>query len=139
MSIGRSIRRGFDRAFSEIGLTLPEAELLAYVAEVEPRTQVQLAARFGTNRAVAGARIDKLEARGAIQRRAHPSDRRVWLVHITDQGRELLATINEIDETFRTKLRAGTTRQERQQVVAIVTRLQENLDAMSWPEPPSDS
>ncbi len=35
--------------------------------------------------------IDGLEARGLVARRAHPADRRVTLVHVTDTGREQLA------------------------------------------------
>lgn len=131
MSIGRNVRQGFDRALADVGLSLPVSQLLAYIAEVEPQTQVQLAQRFATNRAVTGARIDRLEARGAVQRRAHPTDRRVWLVHITDKGQELVETINEIDRGFRTQLRAGITRAERQQLAKIVIRMQENLDAMT--------
>jgi DNA-binding MarR family transcriptional regulator len=35
--------------------------------------------------------VDGLEARGLVARHAHPADRRVTLVHLTDAGRQQLA------------------------------------------------
>jgi DNA-binding MarR family transcriptional regulator len=127
MHAARSIRKAYDRMLEDVGLSLPEASLLAYLNEVEPQTQVQLANRLGSGRASTGARIDLLEGRGAIQRQPHPTDRRVWLVHITPVGRELVSTINELDRGLRQRLRAGISRQERQQLAAILVRIQRNL------------
>ncbi|MFY1621164.1 MarR family winged helix-turn-helix transcriptional regulator, partial [Micromonospora sp. WMMD736] len=68
MATARGIRKAYDRALADVGLSLPEASLLAYLAEIEPQTQTQLATRMGSGRAVMGDRIDSLEARGAVRR-----------------------------------------------------------------------
>lgn len=127
MATARSIRKAYDRILADVGLSLPEASLLAYLAEIDPQTQTQLARRLGSGRAVMGARIDTLEARGAVRRLPHPTDRRVWLVHITPAGEELVTTINELDHGLREQLRAGLTREDRQRLAAILVQIQHNL------------
>lgn len=52
---------------------------LAEVLEVEPITVARL--------------IDRLEARGMVERRADPMDRRCWRLHLTDASRPLMAEI----------------------------------------------
>lgn len=127
MSTARSIRKAYDRILTDVGLSLPEASLLAYLAEIEPQTQSRLAQLLGSGRAVMGARIDTLEARGAVKRLPHPTDRRVWLVHITPAGRELVTTINELDHGLREQLRTGLTREDRQRLAEILVQIQRNL------------
>jgi MarR family transcriptional regulator, transcriptional regulator for hemolysin len=127
MQTARAIRHAYDRALLDLGLTLPEASLLSYVAEVAPLTQTQLAQQLGTGRAATGARIDRLEAQKAVQRRPDPRDRRVWRVHITDVGRDLVSTIIAIDEDLRKQLRVGIDRNELQQLASVLVRLQQNL------------
>ncbi len=130
MSTARAVRKAYDRALGDLGLTLPEASLLAYIAESEPPTQTQLAERLGGGKAALGSRVDRLETMGAIQRRPHDSDRRVWLIHLTDKGSDYVDAINEIDRRLREQLRRGIGREERQQLAQTLTRLQANLVAM---------
>jgi MarR family transcriptional regulator, transcriptional regulator for hemolysin len=129
MATARAIRKAYDKALSDLSLTLPEASLLAYIAESDPQTQTQLADRLGIGKAALGARIDRLEQMDAIQRRPHPTDRRVWLVHLTENGSDYVAGINDIDRRLREELRRGISRQERQQLTRTLTRLQLNIDA----------
>lgn len=131
MATARGIRKAYDRILSDVGLSLPEASLLAYLDEIEPQPQTELARRLGSGRAVMGDRIDTLEARGAIQRQPHPTDRRVWLVHITEAGQQLVATINELDGGLRQQLRAGLSREDRQRLAAILVQIQRNLAAVA--------
>jgi MarR family transcriptional regulator, transcriptional regulator for hemolysin len=130
MATARAIRRAYDQALGDIGLTLPEASLLAYIAEIDPQTQTRLAERLAIGKAALGARIDRLEQMDAIQRRPHPTDRRVWLVHLTDNGSDYVASINDIDRRLREQLRRGISRQDRQQLAHTLTRLQLNIDAL---------
>jgi len=137
MATARAIRRVYDLALGDLGLTLPEASLLAFIAETEPQTQTQLANRLGNRKAALGARIDHLEQMDAIQRRPHRTDRRVWLVHLTDHGRELVDAVNDIDRQLRGQLRKGIGRAEREQLALTLNRLQLNVAAIQ-PQSTSD-
>ncbi|WP_369127635.1 MarR family winged helix-turn-helix transcriptional regulator [Mycolicibacter kumamotonensis] len=130
MATARAIRKVYDLALSDLGLSLPEASLLAFIADTEPQTQTQLATRLGNGKAALGARIDRLEQMDAIQRRPDDSDRRVWLVHLTERGREVVNAVNEIDRHVREQLRKGIGRTEREQLARTLTRLQQNVDVM---------
>jgi DNA-binding MarR family transcriptional regulator len=54
---------------------------LAEIIEVEPMTVARL--------------TDRLEARGLVERRADPRDRRIWRLHLTDLADPLLQDIEE--------------------------------------------
>jgi DNA-binding MarR family transcriptional regulator len=53
---------------------------LAEILEVEPITVARL--------------VDRLEARGMVERRGDPSDRRCWRLHLTDASRPLMGEID---------------------------------------------
>ena len=71
--------------------------------------------------------IDRLQARGLVERQPKPDDRRVWLVEITDAGTRLAAQVNDVDQVLRAELRNGLGREERQALAWVMTRLQQNL------------
>lgn len=128
----RKIRQVYDLALAELGITLPESTVLAYVAEIGSVTQTQIARALDSGRAATGLRIDKLERLGAVERLSNPTDRRVWMVGITAEGHEMVKQINEIDAKLRTHLRAGVAREDRHRVVDVLQQIQLNLD-----EPPA--
>ena len=53
-----------------------------------PITLREIARAAEADPPAATAGVDKLEARGLVQRTAHPGDNRRKLVHLTDAGRE---------------------------------------------------
>lgn len=130
MSAARAVRRAYDQRLAAIGLNLTEASVLAHLADGGALSQVEVARRIGTSRARVGAHIDGLEAKGALRRRPHPTDRRVWMVELTAHGRDLWEQSVQIDQALRRVLRAGTTAADRRQLDALLVRVQRNLEAM---------
>ncbi len=127
MATARAIRQSYDQRFNDLDLNLSEASVLAYVAEHGALSQTQIAKSLGLGRAATGALIDVLEDRALVQRQTDPDDRRVWLVEITIAGKELLEEVYVRDQILRKQLRNGITRQERQQLAAVLVRLGNNL------------
>ena len=127
MATARAIRQSYDQRFSDLDLNLSEASVLAYVAEHGALSQTQIAKSLGLGRAATGALIDALEGRALVQRQTDPDDRRVWLVEITIAGKELVEEVYVRDQILRKQLRNGITRQERQQLAAVLVRLGNNL------------
>lgn len=128
MSAARAVRRAYDQRLAAIGLNLTEASVLAHLAGAGPLSQVEVARRIGTSRARVGAHIDGLEAKGAVRRGPHPTDRRVWMVELTADGRALWEQSVAIDQAVRKVLRTGTTAADRRQLDALLVRIQRNLD-----------
>ena len=127
MATARAIRQSYDQRFNDLDLNLSEASVLAYVAEHGALSQTQIAKSLGLGRAATGALIDVLEDRALVQRQTNPDDRRVWLVEITIAGKELVEEVYVRDQILRKQLRNGITRQERQQLAAVLVRLGNNL------------
>lgn len=127
MATARAIRQAYDRCYSDLGLNLSDASLLAFVEEFGPLTQTHLAQRLGLGRAATGSVIDSLEKLGHVERRPDPGDRRVWLVTATASGKELVGEINERDRILRSRLRVGISRQERHELADLLVRLGGNL------------
>ena len=127
MATARAIRQSYDQRFNDLDLNLSEASVLAYVAEHGALSQTQIAKSLGLGRAATGALIDVLEDRDLVQRETDPDDRRVWLVEITIAGKELVEEVYIRDQIVRKQLRTGITRQERQQLAAVLVRLGNNL------------
>jgi DNA-binding MarR family transcriptional regulator len=87
----RRIRTSADAALRQSGLSLSSYKLMraledsdqsmrevSEILQVSPRTVTDM--------------IDGLEARGLVARRAHPADRRITLLHLTEDGQRQLAT-----------------------------------------------
>jgi DNA-binding MarR family transcriptional regulator len=127
MATARLVRIAYDTRLDPLDLNLTQASLLGYVAEFGSTTQTDLADRLGIGRAAIGSVIDQLQLRNLVERRPRPDDRRVWLVTITDDGRQLADRIAEVDRELRAELRHGLGREERQALAWVMTRLQQNL------------
>ena len=69
------------------GLSHHELALLEHVME-QPMGPSELASRLGVTTAAASGIVDRLAARGHVERQPHPTDRRRTVVATTDSGRE---------------------------------------------------
>jgi DNA-binding MarR family transcriptional regulator len=127
MATARAIRRAYEIRFADLDLNLSQASLLAFLFESGPISQTQLAARLGMGRAAAGLVVNALEERRLVERRTNPEDRRAWLIALRPEGVEMTQPIFEIDEVLRSELRVGISRPERQELAALLLRLQGNL------------
>ena len=86
---------------------------MAAICEVEPITVARL--------------IDRLEARGLVERRADPSDRRIRRLHLLPAAKPILETINEARESMNTRITAGLDEKTRNTLIDALLVLKENL------------
>ena len=121
------LRALYDNRFGEIDLNLNLASLLCYLGDFGPVSQTRAADHLRQGRAVTGTHIDRLESSGLLERLPDPDDRRVWLVQLTDAGRQAASEATAIDVVIREELRAGISREERQALANVIVRLQQNI------------
>ena len=79
------------RHLGEIGLTPNDARTLQSVSLQPGRTMGSLAEEWRCDASTATWIVDRLEAKGLVQRRPHPTDRRARLVVLTAKGARLKA------------------------------------------------
>ena len=74
----------------EWGVTPVQYGALSAVSRRPGVDQRTLARLIGYDTSTIGSVIDRLQARELVVRRSSPTDRRVWLLYPTDEGRSLL-------------------------------------------------
>jgi DNA-binding MarR family transcriptional regulator len=75
-----------NRYIGEIGLTPNDARALQSLSQKSGRTMGSLAEEWKCDASTATWIVDRLEAKGLVQRQPHPTDRRVKLVVMTPLG-----------------------------------------------------
>jgi len=76
-------------------VSFPQYFLLAHIAGVNGLSMSEIAERMSHSTAAATGLVDRLENLGYVRRGPSPEDRRKVLVHITQKGQQLVATIRE--------------------------------------------
>lgn len=79
--------RDYEAAASAVDLTAVQAKVL--VALEQPLPMHQIAVKLGSERSNVTGIIDRLQARGLVERRPDEQDRRVKNIVATEAGREL--------------------------------------------------
>jgi len=87
-----------ERELAQAGIGQAEAHVLARLGAGEATSPGELHRLFGHKRSTITSVLDRLEARGLIERRLSPGDRRSLIVSLTDSGRVAAATVTAVVE-----------------------------------------
>jgi MarR family transcriptional regulator, transcriptional regulator for hemolysin len=131
MTAGRAVRGAFDARYSHLQLSMTEGALLATIRRFGPLTQRELAELLYIGRAAAGQFVDRLEARGLVQRQADPDDRRVWIVAATKRGKPISDEAFDIYFKTAADLRQGLTDAESEQLITLLLAVQANAEEIA--------
>ena len=85
LALSERMRRHYADRVAEFDLTPTQAHLLRELAS-GPRAMGELAGRLACDASNVTGLTDRLEARGLVQRRAAPGDRRVKVLALTEEG-----------------------------------------------------
>lgn len=88
-----SLGAPLDRRLDEEGLTTTQFGVLEAVFHLGPMCQRALGEKLLTSGGNVTTVVDNLERRGLVQRVRSEEDRRFVSVHLTDDGRELIARV----------------------------------------------
>ena len=86
----RSIRRAFDQRAATMGVTRPQWRVLARLKRESGLRQVELAERLDMEPITLCRIVDRLEEAGLVKRKPDPSDRRAWLLELTQKAAPVL-------------------------------------------------
>lgn len=73
----------------ELGLSIPQFDLLSTLTEQEGISQSDLAERLYVTKGNVSGLVDRLVQAGLVERRAIAGDRRSYAMHLTPEGRRL--------------------------------------------------
>ena len=101
--------------------------MLAYLSQNEGINQSGLAEFLDVEPITLGRIIDKLESFELIERRPHPSDRRIWLLYLTAAALPKLTLLRELGDRTRQEALAGVSEADREHLMMTLKTLKSNL------------
>ncbi|MFJ9628188.1 MarR family winged helix-turn-helix transcriptional regulator [Streptomyces sp. NPDC101175] len=113
----------YEAAAGDHSLTGAQARLLSLLS-LEPLPMRKLAQKLKCEPSNVTGIVDRLEARGLVERRPDPADRRVKLAATTDEGRRVARSLRESLRFAREPL-AGLSDDERSTLRGLLRRMLE--------------
>ncbi|MGP4049534.1 MarR family winged helix-turn-helix transcriptional regulator [Streptomyces sp. 2A115] len=111
----------YEEAAAEHALTGAQARLLSLLS-LEPLPMRRLAQKLKCEPSNVTGIVDRLEARGLVERRPDPTDRRIKLAAATEEGRRVARSLRESLHFAREPL-AGLSREERLSLRGLLLRM----------------
>lgn len=123
----RLLRKRFEQRARNLGLTRAQWQALAFLSKCEGTHQGGLADLLELEPITLVRILDKLEAQGLIERRSHPTDRRIRLLYLTAEARPLLGDMRAIGEATRGEAMVTLSQADRETLFRILTAMKSNL------------
>ena len=125
--VARLMRKRFEQNARDLGLTRSQCQVLAHLARHQGIQQGGLAEILEVEPITLTRLLDRLEAQGLVERRAHASDRRIRLLYLTARAHPLLSDIFTIGAATRAEALEGVPEAEREHLFAILSAMKANL------------
>lgn len=122
------MKNNLARALKPYNVTHEQWPLLKWLWEQDGISQKVLSEKSLKDQPTTTRILDKLERRGLICRQADPKDRRVSLIYLTPEGREIRDPLIELAHQALEQALAGLSEQERTQLKNLLNRISDNLD-----------
>jgi DNA-binding MarR family transcriptional regulator len=124
---GYAVARRFRKVLAPVGLEPREFALLRAVSVNEGSSQQAIGERLQIPASRMVAFVDALEARGLLERRRNPADRRARALHLTAEGRTLLGRAFVLALEHEHDLCAGLSEEERELLLELLARITDRL------------
>jgi MarR family transcriptional regulator, transcriptional regulator for hemolysin len=127
--VARLMRRRFERRARHTGLPITrlQAGALIRIARNEGSSQAKIAAMMDIEPIALVRALDRLVEEGLVERRPHPTDRRVWTLWLLPKGWRVVERILEINQENREDALAGLSPSAREVFLATLNHMKANL------------
>jgi DNA-binding MarR family transcriptional regulator len=127
--VSRLFSRNFELHCAEIGLTLAQCRVLGYLQRNEGISQARLAELTDSDPMTLGRLLARMEAGALVERRRDPSDGRAHCLYLGPKAAPLLDEIWRLSARTRSAAMRGLTAADRGQLLVLLQRVRDNLDA----------
>jgi len=127
--VARLLRKRFEQNARDTGLTRSQWQVLAYLDRNAGIQQGALAELIDVEPITIGRIVDKLQGCGLVERRPHPTDRRIWQLHLTEKAGPMLAEMRELGEVTRAEAFGAIPEAERARLLDLLETMKTNLVA----------
>ncbi len=123
--VGVYASRRFAQRIAALDLDPPLFRVLNVVDAAEGQSQQAIGEAIQAPASRMVAIVDELEQRGLVERRPHPSDRRIRALYLTGAGRRLLARGRKIAIEHEEELTRGLSAADRKRLIALLQKIVE--------------
>ena len=121
--VGAHAASQFATRLAALELMPPHAGILRILGAQPAITQQALAGALGTQPSRLVALVDELEARGLVERRENPDDRRRYDLHLTVAGRAMLEAVERVGREHQQAMLAALNEDEQRQLAGFLRRV----------------
>lgn len=125
--VARLLRTRFDQRARAKGMTRAQWVILYRVNANPGLSQNELASLLEVEPITVGRLVDRLEARGLVERRSDPADRRIRRLHLLPAAQPILDEISTTRDVLGDELLEGVAPEARAQMVEALLRMKNNL------------
>ena len=109
------------------GIVTSHGDIFYVLFRHDELTMQETADLIGKDKSTVTVLVDKLVKAGFIEKRQDEADRRVTFIRLTEEGQRLRPDFHEISVTLLARIYAGFTEQEKETLMSLLTRIQENI------------
>lgn len=125
--VSRLVRKRFDMRANAAGLTRAQWRVLARLRRREGINQRDLAEILEIENITLARHIDRLEAKGWVERRRDPSDRRAWNLYLNPKVQPVLDQMRKLSEITRLEALEGIPEVERERLIDTLLQIKGNM------------
>lgn len=132
--VARLMRKRFEQHAGSAGLSRSQWQVLSKLAKHEGIHQKALADLLEIQPITLGRLLDKMEGRDLIERRPHPTDRRLYLLFLKPAAQPFTTLMLNVVQQTREETLAGLSADEQKLLGDLLNRMRANLiDACGRP------
>jgi DNA-binding MarR family transcriptional regulator len=121
--LGAHAASQFAERLGVLELAPADAGILRLLRVASGLSQQKLSAKLQIHPSRLVAILDNLEKRGFVERRANPNDRRLYSIHLTKDGGEILEKIGRVAREHQDALLSALSSEERDGLSALLLRI----------------
>lgn len=125
--VARQMRHTFDIKARDLGVTRQQWRTLLFLSRSDGPTQTELADSLEVERISVGRMVDRLVDNGLVERRADPSDRRVWRLHLLPAAHDIVNKLTAISAELEAEVMDQIPPGKRDELVSILMQLRKGL------------
>lgn len=127
--VARLMRRDLDRRVKSLAPTQAQWRALAYLSRHEGINQAGLAELLEVRPITLARLVDRLEAAGWVERRADPTDRRVFRLFLAERAGPVIERMRALAEETRALALKGVSATAHEQLLDLLATMKANLAA----------
>lgn len=131
--VARLLRVDADKRARAQGMTRAQWGILIWLERQPGISQKELSELLEVEPITVARLIDRLEARGMVERRPDPRDRRIWRLHLCGPAHTMLRDINEQRAAMTSLVTAGIDEDSQKTMIEALLRMKATLTRDAHP------